>query len=118
LSPSSETGNATLTVSTTATSRQLQPARRDHGPNWPFVAGIAAVFAAMFLVSIAPRKRFATVMLIMAVCIVLGVTACGSGGGSGGGNPGTTTGSYTITVTATPAGGAAQPSPITVVVNQ
>jgi hypothetical protein len=119
LSPSSETGTATLTVSTTSTSRLRQPASRHQGPNWPFVTGIAAVFAAMFLMTIAPRKRYATVIVTMAVFIVLaGVTACGSGGGSGVGNPGTTTGSYTITVTATPAGGAAQPSPITVVVNQ
>jgi hypothetical protein len=82
------------------------------------VAAIAACFAALFFVTIAPRKRYATAMLIMAVFTVLaGAAACGGGGGSSAGNPGTTTGSYTITVTATPAGGAAQPSPITVVVN-
>jgi hypothetical protein len=118
LSPSSETGTATLTVNTTAASRLLQPASRHRGPNWPFVAGIAAVFAAMLLVTLAPRKRYASVILTMAVFIALAaVTACGGGGGSGVSNPGTTIGSYTITVTATPAGGAAQPSPITIVIS-
>jgi len=118
LSPSSETGTATLTVSTTAASHLLQPASRHQGPNWPFVTGIAAVFAAMFLVTLAPRKRYASVILTIAAFIALAaVTACGGGGGSSVGNPGTTIGSYTITVTATPAGGAAQPLPITVVIS-
>jgi hypothetical protein len=55
----------------------------------------------------ARRRRWQTVlgMLALLVTITGGVLACGSGSGSGGGggtgNPGTTAGSYTVTIAGT-----------------
>jgi hypothetical protein len=125
LTPSSETGTATFSVTTTAASHLLAPVRHPHGPNWPLIAEIAAAMACLFLMLITSREtsreRRSLVTLAAAIFMVMAVAnGCGSSSGGGGGgntNPGTTLGTYTITVTATPAGGTAQTAAITVIVN-
>ena len=75
--------------------------------------------ACLFLLAAAARKKRGMVFLGIALCgVILAGTSCSSsnGGGAPSGNPGTTVGTYTITVTATPSAGAAQPTPITIIV--
>ena len=119
LSAGSETGNATLTVNTTAASGLFKPLNRPHGPNLLLIAEFGTTLACMLLLTVTSRKRRGMVTLAALLFVVAAVvTGCGNYGGAGtGGNPGTTRGTYTYTVTATPAGGAAQTSAITVNVN-
>lgn len=124
LTSGSPTGTATLTINTTAASRLFAPGSRPHGPNWLLIAEIGAAFACMFLLTIASKERRGMVTLAAVLFIVMAAaTGCSGGGsssgggGTGGGNPGTTLGAYTFNVTATPSGGTAQTSQITVNVN-
>jgi hypothetical protein len=122
LSTSSETGTATLTVTSTAASHLLAPpSSRRQGPNWLLVSEIGAALACMFLMALATRKRrgaitFAAV-LFLATAVVTGCSGGNNSGTGGTGNPGTTIGAYTITVKVTPTGGTATSVPITVNVN-
>ncbi len=123
LTSGSPTGTATLSISTTAASRMFIPNSRPGGPNWLLIAEISAALACMFLLTIASRERrgivtFAALLfIVMAATTGCGGSSSGGGGGTSGGNPGTTLGAYTFNVTATPAGGTAQTSQITVNVN-
>jgi hypothetical protein len=110
-------GTATMTVATTPkTAAVFRPTSRPLGPNWFLVSEVGAFIACLFLLGISAQRRRGLVVLGILIFAVLAVgTSCGSAhNGSGGGNPGTTLGTYTITVTATPAGGAAQTTAITV----
>jgi hypothetical protein len=94
----------TLTVNTTAATASLNQVGRRF---WPSVGG--AALAVVWLLGIPTRRRrWQTMvgMLALLISLTFGVLACGgggsgAGGGGGGGNPGTTAGSYTVTVTGT-----------------
>jgi hypothetical protein len=120
LATNSETGTATLTVSTTAASHLFFPPSHRQAPNWLLISEIAAALICMFLLTIASRERRGVVIFAAVLFIAMAaVTGC-SGGNSGGGitpNPGTTIGTYTMTVKVTPAGGTQTLVPITVNVN-
>jgi hypothetical protein len=96
-------GTATLVISTTAaTSAALAYPKR---PGAPWYAAGGATLACLLLLGIpAKRRRWQTMlgMLALFVALISGLLACG-GASSGGGtsNPGTTAGTYTITVTGT-----------------
>jgi subtilase family serine protease len=100
-------GTATLTISTTAaTSASL--AKPVHC-GFPWYTEGGAALACILLIGIpAQRRRWWTMLGMLALLVTLtgGVLACGGGGGGGIGtggnsNPGTTAGAYTITVTGT-----------------
>jgi pro-kumamolisin-like protein/Big-like domain-containing protein len=119
LTPTSESGNATMTCSTTAASQVLlRPSSRPIA-GWPFAS--AAVFLAcgsFFLLAARRLRRWGFVPLaVFLVMIGVALAGCGSSNGGGGGgqtNPGTTTGNYTFTITATPSAGTAQTTTVTV----
>jgi Bacterial Ig-like domain (group 3)/Chitobiase/beta-hexosaminidase C-terminal domain/Beta-propeller repeat len=99
------TGSATLTITTTAPTTGLL-VKPDHlGIPW-YAAGSTAL-ACIFLFAFPTRLRRWRSMLAMMVllaALVTGVLSCGGaggggGGGGGGGTPGTTAGAYTITLT-------------------
>jgi Bacterial Ig-like domain (group 3)/MBG domain (YGX type)/Abnormal spindle-like microcephaly-assoc'd, ASPM-SPD-2-Hydin/Beta-propeller repeat/NHL repeat len=97
-------GTAALTISTTAATNSASAYPRRHGIPW-YAAG-GATLACLLLFGIpAQRRRWQTVLGMLALFVALsgGLLACGGGfkGGGGTSNPGTTAGSYTITVTAT-----------------
>ncbi len=123
LSSTSETGTATITIGTTAASQLFGPMNRPHGPNWFLLSEIAAALVCLFLLSVTSRKRRGIVTFAAVVFMAMAIaTGCGSsggsgGGGGGGGNPGTTVGTYSYILTATPAGGSAQTTTITVNLN-
>jgi len=118
LSTTSETGNATMTCSSTAASEILfGPSNHPSGRNW--LLAVVAVALALFFLVVPKQRRWKLVPLavLVAVVVTAGVSCGGggsSGGGSGGGNPGTTVGAYTVTVTATPSVGTAQSTAVTV----
>ena len=119
LSATNTSGNATLTViSTAAHAGVFRPASRPAGPNWFLTSEIGAFIACFFLLGISAQKRHSFVLLAMLLFAVMAVgTGCSNpygGGGGGGGIPGTTKGAYTVTVTATPAGATAQTTAIAV----
>ncbi len=103
----SNSGTATLTVYTTAaTSASLaDPVHR----GFPWYTEGGAALACILLIGIpARRRRWRTLLGMVALLVALtgGVLACGGGGGGsigsgGNSNPGTTAGAYAITVTAT-----------------
>jgi hypothetical protein len=116
LSASVTTGNATMTVASTPVQGAMyRPSSRPFGRDWPLAAaGISLIY--FFLLPGVPRRRsrgFAPLAVLLVV-VVVAVAACGGSSNGGGSNPGTTVGAYTVTVTATPAGGAAQTTAITV----
>ena len=98
-------GTAILTISTTAaTSATLVHPKL---PGVPWYA-VGATLACLLLFGIPARRRRWQTMLGMLALIVAfsgGMLACGGSSGSGGGggasNPGTTAGTYTVTVTGT-----------------
>jgi hypothetical protein len=118
LSSTNTSGNATMTVATTAAQGIVfKPASRPQGPNWFLVSQAGAFIACFFLLAMAAQKRRSFVLLAMALFAVIAVgTGCGGSYGGGGGTttPATTVGTYTVTVTATPAGATAQTTAVTV----
>ena len=98
----SAAGTATLTIYTTAASvGALTYPLRQEG-RWYSTGG--AVLACTLLFGLpARRRRWQTVLGMLALLVALtgSVLGCGSGGGGGGGisNPGTSAGVYTVTVT-------------------
>jgi hypothetical protein len=101
-------GTATLTITTTASSTSGCTAVNLKPRGVPWYAGGSAVLACVLLFGIpARRRRWLTLLGMMALLVALssGVLACGGGGGGGGCTPtnvpGTTAGTYTITVTGT-----------------
>jgi hypothetical protein len=108
LNTTTTSGTATFTVSTTAASGALRlpsaATPRDRGEQ---VGGAVLAFIVLLWVPRFRRRWVSSVIILVAVSCILGITACGGGGGgsgSGGGgtpptNPGTTAGTYTFTVT-------------------
>jgi hypothetical protein len=100
-------GTATLTISTTAATSALLYNPEHHGFPWHTEGG--AALACILLIGIpARRRRWRTMLGMLALLVTLsgGVLACGGGGCGGIGtgannNPGTTAGAYTITVSGT-----------------
>ena len=104
---SSTTTSATATVTVTTTAATASLARPDFNRNSTSLAGLGvAALALLALFGIpAQRRKWRSLVGMLALLIALGsLAACGGGGGSssnGGGtkNPGTTAGAYTFTVT-------------------
>jgi hypothetical protein len=97
LSGTTTNQTATLTIKTTAASRD-----RHDAPLSPLFGG-GAVMAGVFLFGIpAVRRRWNVVLALIMVAFLMAAMGCGgsksSGGGGGGGTP---AGNYTVTVTAT-----------------
>jgi hypothetical protein len=117
LSSANTSGNATMTVASSAAQGIVfRPTSRPRGPNWFLVSEVGAFIACFFLLGISAQKRRSFVLLSMLLFAVMAVgTGCGnSNSGGSGSHPATTTGAYTMTVTATPAGGTAQTTAVTV----
>ena len=104
-------GTATLTINTTAPTSATLVHPKVPGVPWYAVGG-ATLACILWLGIPATRRRWQTMLGMLAIVVALagGFIACssggggGTGGGGGGGgtsNPGTTAGSYTITVTGT-----------------
>ena len=96
-------GTATLTISTTASSSAALTYPRRPGVPWYATGGAALACLLLFGIP-ARRRRWRTMLGMLAFFVALagGMLACGGGGGGGGGgtsNPGTTAGLYTVTVT-------------------
>jgi hypothetical protein len=119
LTSTSETGNATMTCSSTAASGiVLRPSNRPLGTGW-FLAGATISLACFLLLLTLQREKRWRLIPLVALLVIAGAAlmSCGSsssGGGGGQSNPGTTTGAYTFTITATPSSGTAQTTTITV----
>jgi hypothetical protein len=120
LSGSATSGNATMTVASTATHALVLPqvplshAFRTGGPLFAFALSLVCLFV---LIGWPKQRRWGLVPLaLLLVALISAAAGCGGGSNSGGStaNPGTTTGAYTITVTATPSTGTAQTTTITV----
>jgi subtilase family serine protease len=115
LTPSSETGNATLTCASQAASRiLLRPASRPMGRTWPLAGAALSLACIFFLLSVPKQRRWSYAPLALVVVVIAAAVACGGGSSGGVTNPGTTTGAYTFTVTATPSGGTSAQTTITV----
>ena len=97
----SNSGTATLTVSTTAATSASLANPMHHRTPWYTEGGAALACILLFGIT-ARRGRWRSMVGMSALLIILagGVLACG-GGISGSSNPGTTAGAYTITVTGT-----------------
>jgi hypothetical protein len=98
-------GTAIMTISTTAATSATLVHPKLPGVPW-YAAG--ATLACLLLFGIpARRRRWQTMLGMLALIVALsgGLLACGGGGSGGGGggtgNPGTTAGTYTVTVTGT-----------------
>jgi subtilase family serine protease len=111
--PGTETGTATLNVSTTAKSAlhrapwNLPPAR----PGW-IAAAVASLIALLFFIGAPGRKRrWRAAFAAMTFAAMSGLAGCGSSGG----NPGTTPDVYTVAVSAS-GGGTTQPISFTLTV--
>jgi subtilase family serine protease len=111
---------ATLTVSTTAASAQLDQ------PILPFdrllkTGGGLSLAALLCLLLPARRRRLPALLAVFLLCLVCAfATGCGGSGSSGsggGGNSGTTLGSYTVTVTGTASGATTQTTAVSVTLN-
>jgi subtilase family serine protease len=116
LSSTNTSGNATMTVASTAAKGVVfKPASRPQGPNLFLVGEVGAFIACFFLLGISAQKRRSLVLLAMAFFAILALgTGCGNSNGGSSSIPATTVGAYTVTVTATPAGATAQTTAITV----
>jgi hypothetical protein len=98
------TGTATITVSSTAATRAMaRPDANGFGRGW--AGGGAALAFLVFLGIPARRRKWLSMLGVLALMVVLAsLSACG-GKSSSSGNSGTTAGNYTFTVT-----GAGSPS--------
>ncbi len=97
----SAAATATLTISTTAASiGALAYPERQRG-RW-YSTGSTALACVLLFGIPARRRRWQTMLGMLALLVALtgGVLACGGGGG-GSGNPGTSAGTYTVTVMGT-----------------
>jgi subtilase family serine protease len=102
LSSGTTSGQATITVYTTAASAALSYPRLPGRGRGLFGAGGGAVLALLVLLGIPARRRsWRSILGILVVMAALGSLAACGGGGGGGGNSGTTAGTYTFTVTGT-----------------
>jgi hypothetical protein len=128
LSPSNESEQSTINVSTTAATAALnQPMPWTKGRGWTNAGGIALALLVMLGIPARRRSWRSLLGLLVLLAVFGGLSACGgsnSGGCSGsgcggGGNTGTTGGTYTFTVTATgnPAVTPAPATTFTVTVN-
>ncbi len=123
LTPTATSGNATMTVMSTAalaSSFRLSPPGRGFRIGWPGEIAVMSLVC-LFVLFLLPRQwRRQVVFLTLLAFMVAATGGCGgtnSGGSSTvGGTPGTTVGTYTITVTATPSTGPAQSTVIAVTV--
>jgi hypothetical protein len=116
LSSTNTSGNATMTVASTAAKGVVfKPASRPQGPNLFWVGEVGAFIACFFLLGISAQKRRSFVLLAGLLSVVMAVgIGCGNSNGGSTSIPATTVGAYTVTVTATPAGATAQTTAITV----
>jgi subtilase family serine protease len=116
LSSTNTSGNATMTVASTAAKGFVfKPQRRPQGPNLFLVSEVGAFIACFFLLGISAQRRRRLVLLAMAFFAILALgTGCGNSNSGSSSIPATTVGAYTVTVTATPAGATAQTTAITV----
>ena len=112
--PGTETGAATLNISTTAKSA-LHPSPWNLPPGRPgmIAAAAASTIALVFFIGLPGRKRrWRAAFAAMTFAAMAGLAGCGS---SGGGNPGTTPDTYTVAVMAS-GGGTTQPINFTLTV--
>lgn len=101
------TGSTTLTLTTTAATAALAPQNL-------WLPGSGAALAGIVLLLLPNRKRkWAQLVGVVALCLVLiasgcsgGSTTSGGGGGGGGSSSATPAGTYTITITTTTGNGA------------
>jgi hypothetical protein len=97
------TTSSTITVTTSATTTgELRTRRRNYLAFW-LPAGGLGLFSIVLTGGV--RRRYASLMLVALLAMVMFVPACGGGGGGGGTpppaqTPGTPTGTYGVTVTA------------------
>lgn len=121
LTSTTTSGNATLTVFTTAASQlMVRPAIPYHGPNWILVSSAAAIaFAWLILLSVLSMRKRKPAMLLGSLFVIIGLVVAGCGSSSGSGtpitNPGTTAGTYTVTVTGV-SGSTSASTPVSVTV--
>ncbi len=94
-------GTATLTITTTAAQAGLDPR------NAPLWLGGGALFAGVFMFGVASeRKRWRMALTLLMLAMVISIVGCsGSSGSKTPKNPGTPAGSYTVTVTASSTNG-------------
>jgi len=97
--------SATMTVNTSAPTSALMLPSANKRSVWGR-AGAGTVLALLLMMGIpARRRKWMSLLPLMAAAILLaGFVACGcggGGGGGGGGDPGTTPGAYTITLSGT-----------------
>ena len=112
--PGTETGTATLNISTRAKS-VLHRAPWNLPPARPGLIAVAAAFAlaSIFFIGASGRKRrWRAAFAAMTFAAMAGLAGCS---GSGGGNPGTTPDTYTVAVMAS-GGGTTQPISFTLTV--
>jgi hypothetical protein len=116
LSSTNTSGNATMTVASTAAKGVVfKPKSRPQGPNLFLVSEVGAFISCFFLLGISSQKRRSFVLLAMTFFAILALgIGCGNSNGGSTSIPATTVGAYTVTVTATPAGATAQTTAITV----
>ncbi len=103
LSSGTTSGQATITVYTTAATSDLVYPKLPGKGRGLFGAGSGAVLALLLFLGIPARRRsWRSMLLILVMMAALGsLAACGGGGGGGGGTSGTSAGTYTFTVTGT-----------------
>jgi len=94
-------GTATLTITTTAAQAGLDPR------NAPLWLGGGALLAGVFMFGVASeRKRWRMALTLLMLAMVISIVGCsGSSGSKTPKNPGTPAGSYTVTVTASSTNG-------------
>jgi subtilase family serine protease len=87
-------GTATLTITTTAAQAGLDP---QNAPLWLGSSG--ALLAGVFLFGVtADRKRWTIALTLLMLAMVISIVGCGGSGSSTPKNAGTPAGSYTVTV--------------------
>ena len=98
-------GTATLTISTTAATSAVLVYPKHNGVPWYTTGGATLTCILLFSIPVR-RRRWQTMLGMLALLVALsgGLLACGGANGGGGGsttNPGTTPGAYTVTITGT-----------------
>jgi hypothetical protein len=100
-------GTATLTIATTAANGTSCTSTNHTERGLPWYAGGGAVLACVFLMGIPGRRRWQTMLGILALLVAFtgGTVGCNGGGGSTAcntaGTAATTAGTYTVTITGT-----------------